>query len=98
MYTLMGRDKEQTFPASVLPGIIVFHLMRKGKRGSRGCGVGRRSEVNGVIDIEKETRGKTRTKGQRHSGEEVMNVQDGMKGWLRRESAGFKLNGGWNSK
>lgn len=61
MYTLMGRDKEQTFPASVLSGIIEFHLMRKGRRG-RGCGVGERSALNGVVDIEKETRRETRTK------------------------------------
>lgn len=41
--------------------------------------------MNGVIDIEKETKGETRTKGQGHSGEEVKDVQDGMKGQLRRE-------------
>lgn len=49
------------------------------------CGAGERREVNGVIDIEKKTQGETRTKGQGHSGEEVTDVQDGMKGRLRRE-------------
>lgn len=43
--------------------------------------------MNRVIDIEKEMRGETRTKGQGHSGEEVTNVQDGMKGRMRSESA-----------